>query len=139
MNRKKYFISSIGAGLASYVVDFLTHVVVLGNEYKEHQSLFAGMDKMMKWIWLNPFAYFVPSFILGYVFIKGYEGRGVAEGVRFGILMGLLMEVPRFCFMTMYYDFPMVFDGVSLIAGLIKWVLVGILFAVLYKPVGKTN
>ncbi len=139
MNRKKYIISSIVAGLVSYVVDFLTHVVVLGDAYKAHMDLFAPMEKMMRWMWLNPIAYFLPTFILGYIFIKGYEGRGLQEGLRFGFWIALLLEVPRFCFMTMYYNFPMEFDGVSLIAGLVKWILVGIIFAAIYKPVEKAS
>jgi len=137
MNRKKYILAAIAAAFAAYAVDFLTHGLILADAYAEFASKFAPMEKMMKWIWLNPIAYFGTAFLFGYFYLRGYEGEGIAGGVKFGFMMGLLLEVPRFCFMTMYYDIPMIFDGASLIAGLVKFILLGVIFAAIYKPASR--
>ncbi len=138
MNRKKYIIASIVVGLVAYACDFVLHGVILADAYKANEHLFGGMDQMMKYIWVNPIAYFSLSFLLGYVFIRGYENLGIMEGVRFGVLIGLLMHVPRFCFEVMYYPYPKIFDISNLIGGFITCVLMGIVFALIYKPLPKT-
>jgi len=137
MNRKKYIIASIVAALAAYLVDFLTHGFILASAYKEHSELFADMEKMTKWMWLNPIMYFGTAFLAGWFFLRGYDNTGIREGLKFGLALGLLLEVPRFCAMMMYYNSLPIFDVTALIAGLVKFILVGVLFAAIYKPLSN--
>jgi len=137
VNRKKYIIASVVVALVAYAFDFIVHVLILADAYKANEALFGSMDQMMKYIWLNPIAYFSLSFALGFIFIKGYENRGIMEGVRFGLLTGILMHVPRFCFEVMYYPYPKIFDVSNLVFGLIIFVILGIVFSLIYKPLPK--
>jgi hypothetical protein len=40
--------------------------------------------------------YFIPPrrILSCFIFTKGYEGNGIGEGVRFGLLIGLFMFIP---------------------------------------------
>ena len=128
---------AIAAALIAYAIDFVTHGMILMKAYSECQGMFGSEAQIEKWIWLNPIAYFGMTFLLGWFFIRGYANRGVMEGLIFGVMAGLLMEVPRFCFMVMYYNQPAIMDAVPLIAGMVKFILIGIAFGAIYKPATK--
>ncbi|MBM3328179.1 MAG: hypothetical protein FJY67_01740 [Calditrichaeota bacterium] len=95
------------------------------------------MEQMGKYMFLIPVMYFSLAFGLGYIFIKGYENRGLMEGLRFGLIIWVMMSIPRFCAEVIYYRIPKVFDITNLVAGLVIFPILGILFALIYKPAEK--
>lgn len=139
MNVKKFVIASIVVAVVAYALDFLLHGLILMDAYKAHPDLFGSMEQMTKWMWLLPIGYFSLTFVMGYIFIKGYEGKGLMEGLRFGLMMGLFMQVPRFVFEVVYLPYPKIFDIVNLVGGMVEFLIFGILFAVIYKPLPKSK
>jgi hypothetical protein len=80
------------------------------------------------------------SLIMAYVYPKGYEGGSpLAEGLRFGILMGLFYGIPfTFFFGTM---FPISF-GAILVMALVTTLEVavgGVLIGLVYGRMEQTN
>jgi hypothetical protein len=135
MNRKSYIIASIVVGIVAWILDFLLHGLILADAYQQNVALFGSMEQMTKYMWLSPVAYFSYSFVAGYIYIKWMDAGGLMEGLHFGTCMAILLAVPRFCFEVMYFPYPKIFDIANLIQGLIKFILMGIIFAVMYKPV----
>jgi hypothetical protein len=76
------------------VLNFLIHSVILRETYLKlvETGMMRGEDAGTMWI------YFVTSLVIAFfftlIFSKGYEGKGVGEGVRFGLYAGLLMATP---------------------------------------------
>lgn len=68
------------------------------------------------------------------IFIKGYEGKGVGEGVRYGIYVGLLINMTEF----------LIRSGTTTMPGSILWgyhvgmtivcIVMGVAAAAMYKP-----
>ncbi len=67
------------------------------------------------------------------IFTYGYERRGIGEGVRYGILMGVLLGAADFAWMI---GFPVSLRDAMLLflTDVIMWTVAGVVLAVIYRP-----
>ncbi len=80
------------AGFAfTFIYEFLLHGQILMGLYEQTAHLWRPEGEMkMSLMMLNQF---LTTAILAFIFTRNFEGKGVCEGMRFGIMMGLLMGV----------------------------------------------
>jgi hypothetical protein len=95
LNVKQWIIATIAVFVFSSIWAFLTTRLVTAPSYP---SLFLAppevADLMMQRV-LIYLARAITASLFVYVYTRGYEGKpGVGEGVRFGILIGLLIQLP---------------------------------------------
>jgi hypothetical protein len=92
---------------------------------------------MMSMMWLRILVSVFFSLLFVYIFIQGYEGGGVVEGLRYGIIIGLFFQVVGT--LNQYIVYPLPFKLVIqwIIFGLIQFSIAGILSALIYKPKPK--
>jgi hypothetical protein len=69
-----------------------------------------------------------------YIFVKGRENKGISEGVRFGIIIWLFVNVPMGASMWAMFPIPYMTIARGLLFGLLETLIAGILVAVIYKP-----
>jgi hypothetical protein len=74
------------------------------------------------------------SLLFTYIFIKGREGKGISEGVRFGIIIWLFVAVPMNHSMWVLLPIPYLLIFRWTLFALLKMLIAGILAAVIYKP-----
>ena len=91
MNKKNFVFTSIIVFVAFQVLNFVIHSLILMKAYQAMENVWR--PDMMGKMWIIYVTSFIFSFLFVYIFSKGYEGRGIAEGVRFGLIIGLLMNV----------------------------------------------
>ena len=86
----KRFMMAMGAVLVIFFVsDFIIHGVWLQPTYKATASLWrTETDMNDHFVWMI-LAHLIFAKYFTYLFVKGYEGRGIGEGVRFGLVMGI--------------------------------------------------
>ncbi|MBN1826705.1 MAG: hypothetical protein JW958_10590 [Candidatus Eisenbacteria bacterium] len=127
------------AGVAVFIVymilDWLLHGVFLESAYKASLPLWrpeAEMGRYAMVMWLGTLFY---SFFFVFVFTKGYEGRGIAEGIRFGLYMGLLIGVPVTAGFWASMPIPNAIAGGWLAGGVIENMAVGAVAASIYRPI----
>ena len=74
--------------------------------------------------------------IATYIFIKGYEGRGIKEGLRFGIIITLLFSG---CLLIAHATQPIPMSIIQMwaLGDLIMYSLGGVLLGMLMKKCGK--
>lgn len=132
MNWKKFFIALITIYVVGGVLNFLVHGVLLMSAYQELASIWrTDMDSYM-WIqWVT--ALFLCFFFV-YIFVRGYEGRGIMEGVRFGLVIWAFMTIPSVYSQFMVYPLPYSLILKWLFSDLVIWVVMGVLTALIYKP-----
>jgi hypothetical protein len=74
------------------------------------------------------------ALLFTYIFIKGREGKGIMEGVRYGIIMWLFVSVPMshayYAVIAIPYSLCLAWCA----SGLIQILVAGILVAAIYKP-----
>jgi hypothetical protein len=88
---KKVLIGTVVAFVILEVLDILIHGVILAPVYTATKDLWRPdmMDKM----WIMHIVKILVSFFFALIFSKGYEGKGVLEGVRYGLYVGVMLGV----------------------------------------------
>jgi hypothetical protein len=89
------------------------------------------MNDMM---WMMMVSGAVTIFMFCYIFTRGYEGKGIMEGVRFGALIGFLMAGPIAIDPHVIYPVPADVASIWLISGIATLMIAGAVFAAIYKP-----
>ncbi len=107
INWSKWLVASIAVFVVMFGFDFLVHGNLLKDLYAANSRLFLGMAESQARM-----AYMLAgqlSFAAAFVFLysQGYSGKGsVAEGLRYGLYVGLLIGVPHSLGMYMWSLFP---------------------------------
>jgi len=127
---KKVLIGFVVTFILLEVLDILVHGVILMNAYQATQSVWRP-DIMQK-MWILHIVKIVVAFLVAFIFSKGYEGKGIIEGLRYGLYMGLLMSIGM-----AYGTYAMIAIPYSLalqwfIYGVIEYTIVGIALALVF-------
>ena len=134
MNTKKWIITSLVIFVADQVLSYLFHELIMGGAYEATAHLWRPMEEMMSMMWMMWVSGLVWSFLFVYIFAKGSEGKGIMEGFRFGLLIGVFFSLPMA--LGTYSSMPI--TGTIAIGwfiyGVIEITFLGILAAILYKP-----
>ena len=130
----RYIIASLAVWVFMFGYEWLLHGVILEPFYLETPDLWrtcAAMGNHFHWLVLGQMIF---AFLFSYIFTKGYENRGIAEGARYGWWIGLLLAAPN---LIMYAVQPLpalLVMGWS-VGGLIEGTLGGMVLAAIYRPV----
>jgi len=132
MNSKRFLVASLVVFVAMQAMGFVVETLILMSTYEALKHLWRPdmMDKM--WIWYV--TGLLVAFLFTYIFIQGREGKGLMEGVRYGIIMWLLMSVPMSHAFYAVIAIPYSLCLAWCASGLIQFLVVGILVAAIYKP-----
>ena len=136
MSLKRWALATVGALIVITAVDFIIHEVWLGAFYRAHPTWWRPAVEM-KSLMCSMFAgHFLLAALLTVVYGKGYEtGKGgIGQGVRFGLLMGALLFLPKTFMMHFVYPYPVSLLVSWLIGGLLEVTLAGAVIGLLYKP-----
>ena len=131
MNKKFWF-----GFLAVYVViavwEALANMVFLAPAYQDPSMthLWRPMPDMK--IGLLYIVYIFVAFFFTLIFSKGYEGKGINEGIRYGFYVGMMMAVPMgyATYATMPITYSLALQW--FIYGVIEYVLAGIAVALVF-------
>jgi len=89
---KKVWIGAVVVFIIISLSSFLIHGVLLTKEYEATASLWLPMAEMKMWIFYVTYAFVAYFFTL--IFSKGYEGKGLMEGVRYGTYVAMMVALP---------------------------------------------
>lgn len=135
MNTKKFWTAVIAVFVILEITNYLVHGVILSSVYasEEVKNIFRPMDEMVSKMWIMWVADFVWSFFFVFIFVKGYQNKGILEGLRYGIYIGLF-----FYFVYAYgsyamYPLPYYLIFEWFVIGLLQCILLGVVTASLYK------
>lgn len=132
MNRKRIAIAAVVLLVVSAILDFVVHGIILGPVYEATKELWRPDMEEKMWVWnlLN----LMTAILLPIIFAKGYEGKGVVEGVRFGLLIGFLMATSMALGTYGMVAIPESLAVQWFLFGLARYAIFGILLALVYKP-----
>ena len=136
LNWKKLWVAVVVVYVVSQILGYLTHTVWLGETYASLASVWRPMDDMMSKTWIMFVTAAVYCFFFVYLFAKGCEGRGVMEGVRFGVIIGLFVGV--FSAYDWYVILPIPYSLALkwFLSSLAGSIVMGAVAALIYKPDG---
>ncbi len=133
---KKVLIGSIAVFLTLEVLDIIIHGVILMNTYAAMHDVWR--TDMMQKMWIMHPVKMVVAFFFSLIFSKGYEGKGIMEGVRYGFYFGMIMSC-SFAFNS-YASYAIPY-GLALkwfVFALIEYLLAGVVLAMVFGQKKET-
>jgi hypothetical protein len=135
MNVKRFVLATIAVFIFFQITAFIIHGLILNPIYQQMADVWR--PDMMSKMWIMYITSLIFSFVFVYVFSKGYENRGIGEGIRFGIIMGLLILVVGMFNQYAVYLIPFSLALKWFISGMIEYIIAGIIVSLIYKPAEK--
>lgn len=134
MSNKTFWIGCAVVYVVMQGLGFLIHGVLLSETYQGLTGVFRPEAEMMDMMWMMYVSGAVTVFMFCYIFTKGYEGKGIMEGVRFGALIGFLMAGAGSIDAHVIYPIPENVASIWLVTGIVSFMIAGAVFAAIYKP-----
>lgn len=134
MDTKKFVAASLAVFVVSSVLNYICHGVLLQGAYQATAEVWrpeADMNSKMPLMWATGL---LISFLFVFIYSKGYEGKGIMEGVRYGLWIGLLMSIPMAFNSFVTLPVPVSLAMQWAVYGLIQYIIMGIVTAAIYKP-----
>ncbi len=130
MNKQRYFISVLVTFVFVFLYEFLVHGFLLMDLYTQTKELWRPEEEAnMLFMFMSQLGF---SAVMAYIFTLNYEGKGVGEGVRFGLCIGMLIgsiEIGTYCYMPI----PMVLMLSWVLVSLLKGLGSGVVLSLVYK------
>ena len=130
MNKQRYVISALATFVFVFLYDFLVHGFLLGDLYRQTAQLWRSEEEYkMPVMLISEFGF---SAVLAYIFTLNYEGKGVGEGVRFGLWIGMLLgaiEIGKYSYMPV----PIILMLSWVLAALLTGLGSGMILSLVYK------
>ncbi len=134
MNYSRLAIAAVVAAVVDMVYGYCVYGIGMAGQFAAAPGVFRPMEAVNGNIPLMVLGTLVGMLAAVYIYAKGYEGgSGAQEGLRFGILVGVLMigYVLVGDYVTMNIGRRL---AVSLAIGtLVEWIVVGVTIGLVYK------
>ena len=136
-NSLRYTAGGFAIFLIFQVCDYIIHNFLLWDQFAALTSIWR--PDLMSHMWIMYAGSFVFSYLMMYIFIKGFEDRGVMEGVRFGLLFGTVTAGMAALYQYILYPVPFLLVIQWFGYQLIKFILGGIAAGWIYKPLPEDD
>ncbi len=135
MGIKKYAGAMAAVFLLLLVLEYLIHSVGLMGIYQKTAYLWRKEPDIKALGWLMWVSYAVISWALVSIFSRGYEQEkaGLGQGIRFGVWMGILLNVPMSlnCYAVM--PIPLSLPIGWILTGMIEFIVLGAVIGLIWK------
>ena len=127
---KKFWLGFVVVFIVLEILMYLVDGFLLASAYA---SVKIWRPDMMSLMWVYHVITLIGAFFFTFIFSKGFENKGVMEGVRFGFYIGVWMSVGM-----AYGTYAMVSIPYSLalqwfIYGIIEYIIAGVALALVFK------
>ncbi len=130
MNGKKLVLATLLGFVVMFLISGLWYMVIMKGYYGEQFSEVNRQEFNMVWIAIG---YLVCAFLLAVIYPIGYKGGTPAnEGLRFGILMGLIISLPMGLVLYGVYNIPLIPTIVNIIYQVVEKGIGGIIIGLAY-------
>lgn len=135
MNNKTLWIGFIVVFIVAQALGYLVHEVLLAEAYTALQgTTFRTMEEIQANMWMMVVAAALYLFLFCYIYTKGHEGKGIMEGVRYGLLMGLFLSIPSTLDAYAVYNLTTEIVVAWFVSGVVMFMIYGAIMAAIYKP-----
>lgn len=136
MNKQKFWIAFIVIFIVLEVTNFLIHGTLLSSTYQSEgiKEIFRNTEEMESKMWIMWVTDIIWAFFFTFIFVKGYENKGLIEGVKYGIYMGIFVSLVFSYQSFVVYPLPYSLVFQWFIYGFIQCIILGLLAALIYKP-----
>ena len=138
MNYGRLVLAAIVATVVDAVYGVVVWGMVLNGEFGRYPEIYRPAGDMSGFAVMFT-GILTAMLVVSWIYAKGYEGgSGVAEGARFGLLVGLFVV---FAFASVNYATLNVGRKIAVMtaaAGLVEWLVIGTIIGLVYKPAARS-
>ena len=127
---KKFWIAFIVIFVAFSLMEFIVNMWLMSGVFQQTAALWRPMGQMKIWIFYVDYLFL--AFFLTLIFKKWYTGKGIVEGIQFGVYTGFLIALPAAYGMYASMPVPYYFGLQWFIYGFIEYVICGILLSLIF-------
>jgi hypothetical protein len=135
MNYPRLVLAAVAATVFDALYGFLVYGMLLAPEFARYPGVYRSNEDGMAFLPLMFAGLLIAILAAAIIYAKGYEGgSGVAEGARFGVLLGVFAV---FAFAAVNYAVLNVGRKLAVMtaaAGLVEWSAIGTIIGLVYKP-----
>ncbi len=127
---KKVLLGFIATFITMEILDGIVNMVILSSAYQSTMQVWR--PDMMSKMWIFHLLMLIGSFFFVFIFSKGFENKGIAEGARYGIYTGIWLSIGK-----AYGTYAMIAIPYSLalqwfIYGVLEYVIAGVVIAYIF-------
>jgi uncharacterized PurR-regulated membrane protein YhhQ (DUF165 family) len=137
MNWKRFLVASAVTYVVVQAMELVINNVLMKSANESLMSLWR--PNMTSRMWVMYVVGVIVALLFTYIFVKGREGKGIAEGVRYGIIIWLFVSAPMSVSMWVLLPIPYIIILRWMLYGLLEMLVAGILVAVIYKPLALSK
>lgn len=135
MNWQRLGLACIAVYAFYHLFGWLFHGFFMNEDYAALAgTVFRPEAEMNSRMWLMFVTSAVWTVLFCYIFVRGREGSGLMEGVRFGLIIGFFMTLPYAYESWMIFPLPLSMAHTWFASGLVFSVIAGIIVAAIYRP-----
>ena len=135
MNFGRIAAAAVVAWIVSVGVGFLVNDVLLAGIAAANASALRPQSEIMGNLPIGFAFMFIGFFAFAYAYAKGYEGGdGVMEGIRFGVLVALIVIGFGLIWMYVAYPISASYAVAIVIDSIVECALYGAIIGAIYKP-----
>ena len=135
MNYARLVLAAVAATVFDAVYGFLVYGILMAPEFAKYPGVYRSNEAGQAFLPLMFGRLFIAIAAAAIIYAKGYEGgSGVAEGARFGALLGVFVV-----FALAGVDYAVLNIGrrlavMTAAAGFVEWLVIGVIIGLVYKP-----
>ena len=137
MDLKKLALAVLVGYLVLFGLGYVIHTIWLGPTYASLPDTWRLMDQMQRKMWIMWVGNLLFAVMFAYVYTRGMENKPwMGQGIRYGILMTLLVAIPTTLSEYVVYRIPYTLAIKWIAAGALQCIVLGVIVAFFCKKEG---
>ena len=130
---KRFWMAFAACYVIGQLLGFMINGVLLAPSYQAQAAVWRPEADLQAHMWVFLLTSLVAIFLFCFIFTKGYENKGVMEGVRYGAIVGVFVTVPMAFDSWVVYPLPVTLAVKWLLTGVPYWIVLGAVLAAIYR------
>jgi hypothetical protein len=142
LNYSRLGLAALGATFAYFVFGFVVFglLPLLTDEFRKYPAVYRTQEAIQGVMAVGLAATFVAILVLAVLYAMAYRGgSGVAEGARFGVLIGLFAVCAFVLHNYVNLNIGLKLTLEQAVAYFVEWMVVGIVIGLIYKPLQRNS
>ena len=132
---KKVWLGFAAVFVTFEILDYIINSIILGPLYS---SITIWRPDMNSKMWIFTVVTLIGSFFLSFIFSKGFERKGMPEGIRYGLYTGIWLNVGKAYGTYAMIAIPYTLALEWFLYGMVEYVIAGMVLAVVFAS-GKSE
>jgi hypothetical protein len=135
MNYSRITIATVAATVVYYIYGFLVEGLLIRKAFSPYATVYRSAESVTGYLPIGFACTLIGTFVIATIYAKGYEGgSGMAEGLRFGVLVGVLVVCtvvgPNYVTLNIGRNLALELAASTFV----QWTIVCVVIGLIYKP-----